>query len=139
VPPAIFRRPCTRADCPAPGRGPSGRQAGKPSPCARSRTVRPQVADRPRLTREHRRRFFLSIWRSEKASTLRIFLSSSRVDICCGHSSPVATAQLQKYPTAVRWYLSPQLARSWPSPAGAPIPWPKPPSLRSGRPAQFFF
>jgi hypothetical protein len=65
----IFRRSCTRADRPTPGRGPSGRQAGKPSPCARSRTVRPQAADRPRLTREHRRRFFLSIWRSEKAST----------------------------------------------------------------------
>jgi hypothetical protein len=65
----IFRRPCTRADRPSPGRGPSGRQAGKPSPCARSRTVRPQAADRPRLTREHRRLFFLSIWRSEKAST----------------------------------------------------------------------
>uniref|UniRef100_A0A804LRB0 Uncharacterized protein n=1 Tax=Zea mays TaxID=4577 RepID=A0A804LRB0_MAIZE len=73
------------------------------------------------------------------APLLSIFLSSSRVDICCGHSSPVAAAQLQKYPAAVRWYLSPQLARSRPSPADAPIPWPKPPGPRSGRPAQFFF
>ena len=62
-------RPYARADRPAPGRGPSSRQAGNLSPCARSRTVRPQAADRPRLTREHRRRFFLSIWRSQKAST----------------------------------------------------------------------
>ena len=64
------RRPCRQvADRPGLGRGLSGRQAGNLSPCARSRTVRPQAADRPRLTREHRRRFFLSIWRSKKAST----------------------------------------------------------------------
>jgi hypothetical protein len=51
--PAILRRPCARADRPAPGRGPSGRQAGNSCSCTRSRTVRPCVADRPRLTREH--------------------------------------------------------------------------------------
>jgi hypothetical protein len=55
APSAIFRRPCVRADRPALERGPSGRQAGNPSSCTRSRTVRPCVADRPRLTREHRR------------------------------------------------------------------------------------
>jgi hypothetical protein len=55
APPAILRRPCARADRPALGRGPSGRQAGIPSLYARSWTIRPCVADRPRLTREHRR------------------------------------------------------------------------------------
>jgi hypothetical protein len=54
VPPAIFRRPCARADRPALGRGPSGRQAGNPSSCIRSRTVWPCAADRPRLTKGHR-------------------------------------------------------------------------------------
>ena len=34
------------------------------------------------------------------------------MDICCGHSSPVAAAQLQKYPAAVRWYLSPSSSRA---------------------------
>jgi hypothetical protein len=69
APPATFAAPCARADRPAPGRGPSGCQAGNLCPCTRSRTVRPLAADRPRLTREHRRRFLLSDWRSEKAST----------------------------------------------------------------------
>jgi hypothetical protein len=40
---------------PAPGRGPSDRQAGNPGSCTRSQTVRPCAADRPRLTREHLR------------------------------------------------------------------------------------
>jgi hypothetical protein len=57
------------ADRPAPCRGPSALDQRAPPPHARSRTVRPCAADRPRLTREHRRRFFLSIWRFEKAST----------------------------------------------------------------------
>ena len=70
--PSRERDPGAAGDLPPPlrTRGPSGRQAGNPSPCARSRTVRPQAADRPRLTREHRCWFFLSIWRSKKASTL---------------------------------------------------------------------
>jgi hypothetical protein len=57
------------ADRPALCRGPSVPDQRAPPPHARSRTVRPYATDRPRLTREHRRRFFLSIWRSEKAST----------------------------------------------------------------------
>jgi hypothetical protein len=32
APPATFVAPCARADRPASGRGPSGRQAGNPSP-----------------------------------------------------------------------------------------------------------
>jgi hypothetical protein len=55
APPAIFRRPCARADRPALGCGLSGRQAGNLSSYARSRIVRPCATDHPRLTREHHR------------------------------------------------------------------------------------
>jgi hypothetical protein len=47
-------------------RGPSGRQAGNPKPCLRSRTIRPIVVDRPRLCREHRHRFSRSDWRPKR-------------------------------------------------------------------------
>jgi hypothetical protein len=70
TPPATFAAPCARVDHPALGRGPSGRQAGNPSLCFRSRTVRPLAADRPCLCRGHRRRFVLSDWRPPKGTNI---------------------------------------------------------------------
>jgi hypothetical protein len=57
------------ADRPALCRGPSASDQRAPPPRTRPRTVRPLRADRPPLCRGHRCRFFLSDWRSEKAST----------------------------------------------------------------------
>jgi hypothetical protein len=58
--PRTVRRDAGKTPLLRPGRGPSG-----PVP----RTVRPCAADRPRLTREHRRRFLLSDWRPKKVPT----------------------------------------------------------------------
>jgi hypothetical protein len=59
--PATFRHPCTRADRQAPGRGPSGRQVGNPSP-APGRGLSAPVQRAPP-------RFVLSDWRPKKVST----------------------------------------------------------------------
>jgi hypothetical protein len=71
-----LRRLCTRADRPATRHGPFCRN---PSSCTSSLTVRPSVADRPRLRREHCRRYLVP--RSEPTQFLATPLVTSREDL----------------------------------------------------------